>query len=140
MLLVDTSVWVEVFRRPSPVSPADAFEIDDAVTCLPVIQEVLQGFRDERAFLVAREAMSAMPIVGAPVIAALVDRAVDILHWEVRVLKLGRASVQLEYRGLKDGTDHLKIVQTIVFMDLDKQVAVPIPEDLRSRIEEFLVR
>ena len=63
----------------------------------------------------------------------------DTLHWELRVLKAGRASVQLEYRGQKDGADHLKIVQTIVFMDLDRQVAVPIPEDLRSRIEEFLV-
>lgn len=78
MLLVDTSVWVEVFRRPSPLSPADAFEIDDAVTCLPVIQEVLQGFRDERAFLVAREAMYAMPVVGSPITAAIVDRAVDL--------------------------------------------------------------
>jgi 4-hydroxybenzoyl-CoA thioesterase len=63
----------------------------------------------------------------------------DVLHWEVRVLKLGRASVQLEYRGMKDGADHLKIVQTIVFMDLDRQVAVPIPEELRARIERFLV-
>ncbi len=63
----------------------------------------------------------------------------DILHWELRVLKAGRASVQLEYRGQKDGADHLRIVQTIVFMDLDRQVAVPIPEDLRARIEEFLV-
>lgn len=63
----------------------------------------------------------------------------DVLRWEVRVLKLGRASVQLEYRGTKDGADHLKIVQTIVFMDLDKQVAVPIPEELRPRIAAFLV-
>ena len=63
----------------------------------------------------------------------------DTLHWELRVLKAGRASLQLEYRGQKDGADHLKIVQTIVFMDLDRQVAVPIPEELRPRIEEFLV-
>ena len=63
----------------------------------------------------------------------------DMLHWEVRVLRLGRASVQLEYRGMKDGAEHLKIVQTIVFMDLDKQIAVPVPEELRPRIEAFLV-
>ena len=62
----------------------------------------------------------------------------EVLRWEVRVLKLGRASVQLEYRGVKDGAEHLRIVQTIVFMDLDKQVAVPIPEELRPRITAFL--
>ena len=32
-----------------------------------------------------------------------------------------------------------RITQTIVFMDLDRQVAVAIPEDLRPRIEAFLV-
>jgi 4-hydroxybenzoyl-CoA thioesterase len=63
----------------------------------------------------------------------------DRLHWELRVLKAGRASVQLEYRGLKDGSEHLRIVQTIVFMDLERQVAVAIPEELRPRIEDFLV-
>ena len=63
----------------------------------------------------------------------------DTLHWELRVLKAGRASVQLEYRGHKNGSQHLRIVQTIVFMDLDRQVAVAIPEELRPRIEEYLV-
>jgi 4-hydroxybenzoyl-CoA thioesterase len=64
----------------------------------------------------------------------------DTLRWEVRVLKLGQASVQLSYTGKKDGVEHLKIVQTIVFMALDKQTAVPIPEDLRPRIEDYLVK
>jgi len=63
----------------------------------------------------------------------------DILRWEVRVQRLGRASVQLSYTGKKGDVQHLKIVQTIAFMDLDKQVAVPIPEALRPRIEAYLV-
>jgi len=62
----------------------------------------------------------------------------DTLHWEVRVLRVGRASVQLAYTGMKNGAEHLKIVQTIAFMHLDKQIAVPIPEDLRPRIEAYL--
>jgi hypothetical protein len=33
------------------------------VTCLPVIQEVLQGFGEERAYRLAREAMLALPVV-----------------------------------------------------------------------------
>jgi predicted nucleic acid-binding protein len=36
------------------------------VTCLPVIQEILQGFRDERAFTLARDAMLSLPIVESP--------------------------------------------------------------------------
>ncbi len=82
--------------------------------------------------------------IGTPTVSIQCDFAKpltigDLLHWELRVLKAGRASVQLEYRGQKDDVEHLKIVQTIVFMDLDRQVAVPIPEELRPRIEAFLV-
>lgn len=66
MLLVDTSAWIEVFRRPARLRLEDHGGLDEVVTCLPVIQEVLQGFRDERAFRVAREAMLALPVVESP--------------------------------------------------------------------------
>ncbi len=66
MLLVDTSLWVEVFRRPSRFDLSAVAPIEEIVTCLPVIQEVLQGFRDEPAFRTAREAMLAFPIVESP--------------------------------------------------------------------------
>ena len=36
------------------------------VTCLPVVQEVLQGFRDESAYRKARLAMLSLPMVDAP--------------------------------------------------------------------------
>jgi predicted nucleic acid-binding protein len=66
VLLVDTSAWIEVFRDPSRLD-LDAYGgLDEVVTCLPVIQEVLQGFRDERAFRIAREAMLALPVVDSP--------------------------------------------------------------------------
>lgn len=78
MVLVDTSVWIEVFRKPPRVSLDDLVDFEDVVTCLPVVQEVLQGFRDERAFLVAREAMRALPIVESPLRQAVVDDAVDL--------------------------------------------------------------
>lgn len=78
MLLVDTSLWIEVFRKPARLRLEDHVDFDDIVTCLPVMQEVLQGFSDERAFLVAREAMRALPIVESPIRQALVDEAVDL--------------------------------------------------------------
>lgn len=78
MVLVDTSVWVEIFRKPSALRLEKTVDFDDVVTCLPVIQEVLQGFRDERAFTVARDAMHALPIVESPMSAIVVDQAVDL--------------------------------------------------------------
>jgi len=78
VLLVDTSLWIEVFRKPARLRLEDHVDFDDIVTCLPVMQEVLQGFSDERAFLVAREAMRALPIVESPIRQALVDEAVDL--------------------------------------------------------------
>jgi len=62
----------------------------------------------------------------------------DTLRFELRVLRLGNASVQLAYSGKKDGVEHLKMVQTIAFMALDGGSATPIPDDLRERIEQYL--
>lgn len=78
MLLVDTSVWIEVFRKPSRVRFDQIVDFDDVVTCLPVIQEVLQGFRDERAFRTAREAMYALPLVASPLTRPVFDQAIDL--------------------------------------------------------------
>ena len=78
MILVDTSVWVEVFRRPSRLTLASVADIDEVVTCLPVVQEVLQGFRDERAFRIAREAMLAFPIVESPLPLEIFEEAVRL--------------------------------------------------------------
>lgn len=66
MILVDTSVWIAVFRRRNPYKIEDAVDFDEIVTCLPVIQEILQGFREERAYRTARDAMLALPIVESP--------------------------------------------------------------------------
>lgn len=78
MLLVDTSVWIQVFRRQSRLRLEDHVDFDDIVTCLPVVQEVLQGFRDERAFLVAREAMRALPTIESPLRQVVFDEAADL--------------------------------------------------------------
>lgn len=78
VVLVDTSVWIEVFRRDGRFRLQDEVDLEEVVTCPPVVQEVLQGFRDERAFRVAREAMYALPIVESPLRAAVVNDAVDL--------------------------------------------------------------
>ena len=78
MVLVDTSVWVAVFRQGSQLSLEDIVDFDDVVTCLPVVQEVLQGFQDLKAFNRARDAMYALPIVDSPMPQATFDQAVDL--------------------------------------------------------------
>jgi predicted nucleic acid-binding protein len=66
VILIDTSVWIEVFRARQPLVLTSLVDFDDVVTCLPVVQEVLQGFRDEGDFRLARDAMLSLPIVEAP--------------------------------------------------------------------------
>jgi predicted nucleic acid-binding protein len=66
VILLDTSIWVAVFRKKTPLRLEETVELEEVTTCLPVIQEVLQGFRDEVAYRIAREAMLALPIVESP--------------------------------------------------------------------------
>lgn len=66
MYLVDSSVWIQTFRKQKPLQIQSVVELETVVTCLPVIQEVLQGFQDERAFRIAKEAMFAFPVVESP--------------------------------------------------------------------------
>ena len=66
MVLVDTSVWIEIFRKPAKFSLEAAVDFDEIVTCLPVVHEVLQGFHDDGAYVLARDAMLALPTVESP--------------------------------------------------------------------------
>jgi len=84
VLLVDTSVWVAVFRASSPLPIQDVGDTDELVTCLPVVQEVLQGFRDEAAYRTARDAMLAFPIVESPLRVDVFEDAVALYRMALR--------------------------------------------------------
>ena len=78
-LLVDTSAWIEVFRRAPRLTLEQAVgDLDRVVTCLPVIQEVLQGFDDERSFRIAHTAMLALPCVESPLTVGVMEEAVAL--------------------------------------------------------------
>ena len=66
MVLVDTSVWIEVLRRGDGLDLETLIDFDDVVTCPPIVQEVLQGIRDPAAHALVREAMLALPTVESP--------------------------------------------------------------------------
>jgi len=78
VILVDTSVWIETFRARQPLDLEQAVDFDEIVTCLPVVQEVLQGFRDERAYRRARESMLSLPIVESPLAESVFSQAIDL--------------------------------------------------------------
>jgi predicted nucleic acid-binding protein len=78
VVLVDTSAWIEVFRRPSRLAIESVVDFDEIVTCLPVVQEVLQGFTAEDGFRVGRDAMLALPIVESPLRVERFAEAVDL--------------------------------------------------------------
>jgi len=76
--LVDTSIWIEVFRERDPLQLEEIVDFEEIVTCLPVVQEVLQGLREERHWRIAREALFALPIVESPMEAAVYLEAASL--------------------------------------------------------------
>jgi len=93
MILVDTSIWIAVFRKKAAFRIEDAVEFDEIATCLPVIQEVLQGFREERAYQIARDAMTALPIVESPLEESLFIEAAELYRAARRLGLTIRSSV-----------------------------------------------
>jgi predicted nucleic acid-binding protein len=93
VILVDTSVWIEVFRARSPLDLAATVDVDDIVTCLPIVQEILQGFREEDAYRRARDAMLSFPIVESPLGSDVFLDAVGLYRAARRGGKTVRSSV-----------------------------------------------
>jgi predicted nucleic acid-binding protein len=93
VFLLDTSAWIEILRRPARLHLDSVAEIDDVATCLPVVQEVLQGFRDETAFRTAREALLAFPMVESPLRQEVYDTAIDLYRTARRSGLTVRSSV-----------------------------------------------
>jgi predicted nucleic acid-binding protein len=111
VVLVDTSVWIETFRKPSRISLEKLVDFDDIVTCLPVIQEVLQGFQDERAFALARDAMHALPVIESPMPRLVFDRAVELYRMARRAGCTVRSGVDclIAACALQHGLDILHV-------------------------------
>ena len=93
MILVDSSVWIAVFRKRKPFDLEAHVDFEEVVACLPVIQEVLQGFREESAFRVAESAMSALPVVDSPLPGDVFRDAVDLYRTGRSVGRTVRSSV-----------------------------------------------
>lgn len=93
MFLVDTSVWIEVFRKKQPLDLETVVDLEEIVTCLPIVQEVLQGFRDSAAHHLARESLLSFPIVESPLSLPVVEEAVGLYRAARRGGRTVRSSV-----------------------------------------------
>ncbi len=78
MTLVDTSIWIEVFRKRRTLDIEAIVPLDEVATCLPVIQEVLQGFAAETAYRIARDSLFDLAVLDDPIDAGLVEDAVAL--------------------------------------------------------------
>ena len=68
-------------------------DLDEIVTCLPIIQEILQGFREESAYRSARDAMFSFPIVESPLTSDVFLEAVGLYRIARRSGQTIRSSV-----------------------------------------------
>ena len=83
MILVDTSVWIELLngRLGSRVSEE---ELLNFASCGPVVQEVLQGLRQNQASEAFRDALLVLPMLSNPLPRAAFLSAAELY-------RLGRA-------------------------------------------------
>lgn len=77
MILVDTSIWIELLNRQLGQKISDERLLNFA-TCGPIVQEVLQGLRDGPASDVFRDAFLALPVLSDPLPRSLFLSASDI--------------------------------------------------------------
>ena len=82
--------------------------------------------------------------LGIPTVGTKVDfvgpaRIGDLLRIELRVLKLGRSSIELGIDAFVGEQPCFKARHTVCCFSQDTFKAVPIPDDLRGRMEAYVV-
>jgi predicted nucleic acid-binding protein len=81
VLLVDSSIWIG-FQRAGFL---DLLDGNEPVTCLPVIQEVLQGMRSERQYRETMETFRAMTVLESPM-------SLEVYEHAALIFRTGRAT------------------------------------------------
>ena len=78
MILVDTSVWIELIEGRERGMKPDV--IKSFATCAPVLQEVLQGLRPHPRNSLFRETLLSLPRLGDPLPLDMFLTAADIYY------------------------------------------------------------
>jgi predicted nucleic acid-binding protein len=77
VILLDTSIWIDLLNR-KPRSRILEKDILEFCSCGPVLQEVLQGLRDDPSANVFRELFLTLPLLSNPLRADTFITASDI--------------------------------------------------------------
>ena len=77
MILVDTSVWIEMLKGRAGKGITEE-QLLNFVTCGPVVQEVLQGLRSTQRAVAFRNAFLALPVLSDPLPVSLFLAAADL--------------------------------------------------------------
>jgi predicted nucleic acid-binding protein len=75
MTIVDTSVWIAILRQELAV---DEDDYEDFYTCGPIVQEVLQGFKDDPLTNLYARFFMDIPRLSDPLPSELFVRAADL--------------------------------------------------------------
>lgn len=129
MLLVDSSLWVELFRRPARTRIQDVGDFDEFATCLPIVQEVLRGFRDEEAYREARDALRALPTLEAPMSREVFEEAAALYRSGRRAGVTIRSSVDCLIAAVA-----LRHGATVVHVDRDYESLARVSELKQRRL------
>jgi len=69
MVLVDTSIWIDFFQAPESHTGSELVSLikdhNTVALCGIVLQEVLQGIRNQKSFVLVRERLLKFPFVEA---------------------------------------------------------------------------
>jgi predicted nucleic acid-binding protein len=76
VVLVDSSIWIAEWRRAG-VLPSNVGFSDIAI-CPPILQEVLQGVRDEDLYVTARRTLLSVAMLEASMSADVFEEAAQI--------------------------------------------------------------
>jgi hypothetical protein len=75
MILVDSSVWIDLFRSRPQLGEEDLFHF---AVCGPIVQEVLQGLKPGAASDAFRACFLALPVLSDPIPLELYVAAADM--------------------------------------------------------------
>ena len=64
----------------------------------------------------------------------------DMLEFELWLTKIGRSSMQVALSGSVGGEECMRVAWTLCVVSSKMFKSVPIPDDLRARMEPFLIR
>lgn len=61
----------------------------------------------------------------------------DEIEFRLKVVRVGRSSFDLEIKAVRKGEEYLTVKGVLAYMDLEKEISGPLPDELRAMLEEW---